>query len=150
VFGNCEAVKKFHNCFYNANGMVSYENKPKSYDKVEKIKKWWENHNHLCYRHTTALRRLEFCGQNLSVKVKKSLWSPYFWNSARDFYIKDGDSCVTEQLGWNIKHYTERRKNYWNYVKEESGLIGENEYYYNHKHYKKNFKNELTNDLIGY
>ena len=149
VFGNCEAVKKFHHCFYNANGIVSYENKPKSYNKVKAIKKWWENHNHLCYRNiNTALRRLEFCGQNLNVKVKKSLWSPYFWNTARDFYIKDNDGSY--RLGWNIKYHTEKRKNYWNYVKEESGLIGENEYYYNHKHYKKNFKNELTNELMGY
>ena len=151
VFGNCEAVKKFHNCFYNANGIVSYENKPKSYDKVKAIKKWWENHNHLCYRNTTALRHLEFVGQNLNVKVKKSLWSPYFWSSARDFYIKDGDSCVTEQLGWNIKNHTEKRKNYWNYVKEESGVIDRrNDYYYNHYYYEKNFKNELTKELMGY
>jgi len=93
---------------------------------------------------------------NGKIKTGKKNWSIWFWRnalkiSAMDDVSNDKDSPNNggwETLGGQTKRVS--RKGMWDLIKEESGLMSEDENYYKRRDYEKNFKGMMVEEAIKF
>ena len=91
--------------------------------------------------------------QDCAPKVSKAVWSDYFWknclyNRTNDYYRSRRGRAATETIGSYLQRKTDRRRNYWNYVKKESGKLEDDIYYYSHEKYKETFAKSVFKEVM--
>ena len=182
-----EFGKMFYNLFQKK-GIIDFAPPPKSYKKIKKLinsvvndgdikmnrkrflcqdkhKSWcWASHSRPLYLPSEDKNRdgskevigVSTSGCNLCPLAKK-LWYPYFIYRLylnRVYFKHNSD----RQLGSVIGYYTDRRRNYWSYIKENSTRLNiswigddiqyedsEDKNYYNHRDYKQHYIQSLLN-----